>query len=372
MPNHSEAQPITWLESDTPVRSWCDAISSKDPLALDTEFMRRNTYYPELALVQMKVQGRTALLDPLATHPGLILQELALDPQRMCIMHSPGEDLEALRDALPQGPTHLFDTQLAAAFSGLGYGLGYQALVARLTGIDLPKDQTRSNWLQRPLSIAQRDYAAQDVLYLEPIFNILHRSLIDKGYIDWFKEDCQHMKRRTQASLDPQPQTRFRSASNWSQEAIVLLRRLLQWRDQTARQINRPRPWLLPDELIAELATQPPVDIHALRQVSRSVRLLRNGVLDSLHELLCKPIDDQEYGTTEPVPQPLSGKEKSALKTMQKKVADIAGSLDLPPALLGSRRFLETMLRHRCWPHGTDSLWRRAQLEPPLLSLLPD
>ncbi len=370
MPSHSEAPTITWLESEIPVKSWGDAISGKDPLALDTEFMRRNTYYPELALVQMNVQGRTALLDPLAAHPGPILQALALDPQRICIMHSPGEDLETLREVLPQGPAHLFDTQLAAAFSGLGYGLGYQALVARLTGIHLPKDQTCSNWLQRPLSIAQRDYAAQDVQYLEPIFNILHNSMIDKGYIDWFKEDCQDLSQRARAPMDLQPQTRFRSAANWPEEAVVLLRRLLQWRDQTARQIDRPRPWLLPDELIAELAIQPPVDMSALRQASRSIRFLRNGVLDSLHELLRRPIDDQERSTTETVPQPLTGQEKSALKSMQKKVAEIADRLDLPPALLGSRRFLETMLRQRCWP--SDSLWRRAQLEPALLGLLPD
>ncbi|HEN47242.1 MAG TPA: ribonuclease D [Mizugakiibacter sp.] len=371
MPTHTQDQPVTWLKSETSARSWCVAINTPSPLALDTEFMRRNTYYPELALVQLSVQGHTALLDPLATHPGPILKALALDPQRICIMHSPGEDLETLREVLPQGPAHLFDTQLAAAFSGLGYGLGYQTLVAKLTGIDLPKDQTRSNWLQRPLSIAQKNYAAQDVQYLETIFDALKSIMTNRGFLEWFEEDCRYVCRRSQITPDPQPQTRFRSASNWPKEAVVLLRRLLKWRDQTARRINRPRPWLLPDELMAELATQPPVSMAELHRMSRSVRFLHNEVLDSLHSLLSMPINEQERSATEPVPKPLDNQGKSALKSMQKKVAGIADDLGLPPAMLGSRRLLDTLLRQHCWPSEVDSTWRRAQLEQPLLNLLP-
>ena len=149
--------PPQWINSDAALNDWLQAhLPAAAVIGMDTEFMRESTYYPRLALVQLAAGAGIALLDPLACTAQGLRDVLDATPLR-CVLHSASEDIEALRGPLPDGPPRLYDTQIAAAFAGLGAGIGYQALVARLTGIELPKDATRSDWLQRPLSARQID-----------------------------------------------------------------------------------------------------------------------------------------------------------------------------------------------------------------------
>ena len=162
-------------------------------IGLDTEFMRTDTFAPRLALIQIEVEGAVALVDPTA---GLDLAALSTrlgDPQTVSIMHSASEDLDALGPLLPDGLGTLFDTQIAAAFCGLGAGLGYQKLVLAVCGVDLPKGETRSDWLQRPLSPQQLEYAAQDVIHLPALHADLSARLDTRGFTEWHAEDCARM-----------------------------------------------------------------------------------------------------------------------------------------------------------------------------------
>ena len=157
-----------WLATPAALDAWLaahpdNASGPIDRICLDTEFMRTNTFFARLALIQIGVAGAIALVDApaLAHMPGLAAR--LLSERSVCVMHSASEDLEALSAILPAGPAHLFDTQIAAAMVGLGPGLSYQKLVAALLGIDLPKSETRSDWLQRPLSASQLEYTANHV-----------------------------------------------------------------------------------------------------------------------------------------------------------------------------------------------------------------
>ena len=171
-----------WIDSPQRLAEFLKHGPQPAVIGVDTEFMRRNTYYPKLALLQIRLGETNGLIDPLAFTPGEELAAVLGKPSNTCVMHSAGEDMEAMAELLPHGPWQLFDTQIAASFAGLGAGLGYQKLVATLLDIDLPKGETRSDWLRRPLSPQQLEYAAQDVL--QPLVRKACRALVHLGVND--------------------------------------------------------------------------------------------------------------------------------------------------------------------------------------------
>src|SRR5262249_19816613 len=162
-------------------------------------------------------------------------------PAHLSIMHSAGEDLEALAPLLADGPGELFDTQIAAALVGLAFGMSYQKLVAQLHGVELAKAETRSDWLRRPLSASQPEYAAHDVEWLPRLHEVLAGRLEQRGRREWLREECRTLiDRICRAEPDPQPQRALRGAADWPIERQALLRRLLLWRNAAARTLDKP------------------------------------------------------------------------------------------------------------------------------------
>ncbi|MGA9423120.1 MAG: ribonuclease D [Rhodanobacteraceae bacterium] len=340
-------------------------------LHLDTEFMRTDTLLPQLALLQLAIDGRIALIDPLGDIDLAPLGRSLADSTHCCVMHSASEDLEALAAILPDGPAHLFDTQIAAAFAGLGPGLGYQKLVQQLTGVELAKGETRSNWLRRPLTPNQIEYAAQDVLYLPDLHDQLGALLAQRGYSDWMAEDCARMvKRAAQREPDPEPQVAFSGAANWSRQRQALLRRLLRWRDATAHTLNRPRPWVLDDARALALTANPPADANALFECVKGLRAMRGPQRAELLDLLHAPLAPDELEFTS-IPRSTGASDKRMLAALREIITAHATELDLPPGLLCARRHLETLLVTGCWPPALEG-WRRAVLHEDLMARLAD
>lgn len=337
---------------------------------LDTEFMRIDTFLPRLALVQIEVDGRIALIDPVADIDAAPLAAMLADPARTCIMHSASEDLEALA-TWSCSIAHLFDTQIAASFAGLGAGLGYQKLVRELTGIEVPKAETRSDWLRRPLRAEQLEYAAQDVVHLPALHAELDARVERRGYSAWLEQDCNRLlERARQREPDPEPQTALRSAADWPRERQALLRRVLRWRDATARAIDRPRPWLLDDAHALDLSARPPRDADELTERSKGQRALRSAQRAELLGVLQAPLAADELDFA-PIPHAPAAREKTVIAAMKQVVAARAAELDLPEGLLCARRHLETLLATRQWPGALDG-WRRDVLHDAVIALLPD
>ncbi|WP_199099915.1 ribonuclease D [Dyella sp. ASV21] len=353
------------------LQDWLAALPADASLGFDTEFMRRNTFYPQLALIQMGWNGRYALVDPTAFDIGDALQPLLGKGQAVTVMHSASEDLEALSPLLPHGPHHLFDTQIAAAFAGLGPGISYRALVAELAGAELDKGETRSDWLQRPLTPSQRAYATLDVVYLKPVHEQLAERLAQRNRTAWHAEDCERLKQRAcYREGDPQPQRAFRSASDWSPEQRALLRRVLLWRDQTARALDRPRPWLLEDGAVMSLAQHRPASASELDQRTRGQRALRSPQRQELLDVLNRPVDAEEVAATAAIPEVPQGEAKRALSAMKDCVDRVATELDLPAGLLCPRKVLEEYVVTTQWPDFLEG-WRHEVLHDPLTRLLP-
>ena len=366
-----QAPEAKWIERREQLEQWLAALPPGATLSLDTEFMRRNTFYPQLALLQLGWNGRYALVDPLAFEFGDVLQRFIGEGELITLMHSASEDLETLAPWLPHGPRMLFDTQIAAAFSGMGLGPSYRALVTDFAGIELDKGETRSDWLQRPLTGSQCTYATLDVVYLETIYRQLTERLVQRDRSAWHAEDCERLKRKScPRDGDTQPQQNFRTAAIWPRDQQARLRRILLWRDHTARMLDRPRPWLVEDALALSLAQQPPQTQAELDTRSSGQRALRSAQRAELFALLAKAIDEQDIAATAAIPPYPQGEAKQALFPMKEAVDAIALELDLPPGLLCPRKALEEYVVTREWPEMLEG-WRQRILQERLSKLLP-
>jgi ribonuclease D len=372
MHEHSALAPdAIWIDHRDALQGWLDQLPADAALGFDTEFMRRNTFYPQLALVQLGWNGRYALVDPVAFDIGDALQPAVGHGDATTVMHSASEDLEALSPLLPRGPHHLFDTQIAAAFVGMGLGISYRALVAELTGAELDKGETRSDWLQRPLTESQCAYATLDVVYLKPVHEQLAARLAQRDRSAWHAEDCERLKQKScHREGDQQPQRTFRSASDWRPEQRALLRRILLWRDHAARTLDRPRPWLLEDALALSLAQQPPSSANELEQRTRGQRALRSPQRAELLDLIRRPVEADEVAATASIPGVPQGEAKKALAAMKTYTDQRATELDLPGGLLCPRKVLEEYVVTAQWPEFLEG-WRREILHDGLTRLLP-
>ena len=342
-------------------------------VGMDTEFVRERTWWPRLALVQLAVGDDILLADPLAPGIGEALAPLLADPAVLKVMHSASEDLVALKRGCGVVPAPLFDTQVAAALAGVGAGIGYQRLVLDTTGSTLPKGETRSDWLRRPLSSSQLEYAADDVLHLDALHADLERRLRELDRLEWLAEDCARMVAGARDdALDRWPHLGMRAAQFMDAEGQRRLLRLLRWRDAYARDHDRPRGWILDNELAASLARNPPADRAALqRQLEATPKAPRN-LGDAIWAALQAPLPDEAEA-----PEVRSGeRDKALLRSLQDAVSTLAAEHGLPEGVLASKRWLQALLDRRArgdarWP-GALAGWRRRLLEPRLAPLLPE
>ena len=356
-----------WI--DTPDALHASLARLPAVIGLDTEFIRERTYWPQLALVQVALgpaDDDILLVDPLVDGMREPLAALLAAPTVLKVMHSPSEDLVAFRHFCGVLPQPLFDTQLAAALCGLGAGLGYQKLVLAETGIALDKGETRSDWLRRPLSPAQLAYAADDVRHLHALHRHLDARLEAQGRGAWLQEDC----RRLLATVaddegDPWPHLSLRSAQFLDRDAQLRLSRLLRWRESRARGSDRPRSWILDNELAVAIARRAPADLPALQSLLEATPKSPRNLAEAIFHALYTPLADEADA-------PLArgdDRDKKQLRAMQDAVAAAAAGLGLPEGLLASRRLLEALQDGGGW-NGALAGWRRALLEPQLGPLL--
>lgn len=359
---------MQWIDEAGALAARLQAWHGQALVAMDTEFIRERTYYPQLALVQLAIPGEVLLVDPLAEGIPALLAGLLADESVTKLMHSASEDLQALARGCGEVPSPVFDTQVAAALVGLGAGLSYLKLVEHVTGLTLEKGETRSDWMRRPLSDSQLKYAADDVLHLHAVHAALEPKLRELGRRDWLDADAERAVRNARNEADdPMPHLAVRSAQSLDAAGQARLRRLLRWRDVEARRSDRPKGWVLDNELAVQLARRPFEDMHrfhaALDANPKSPRKSRR----ELWELLAAPLDDEELAL--PLNRAGDGADRQRLKRLQEAVAAVAASLDLPEGLLCARRHLEALLEGRGWPDALSG-WRRSLLEPVLAPLL--
>jgi ribonuclease D len=336
-------------------------------IGLDTEFIRERTYWPQLALVQIAIDDTVLVVDPLVPGMTSALAPILSNPHILKIMHSASEDLVAFRHACGTVPTPLYDTQQAAALAGIGAGLGYQKLVEQLTGVALAKGETRSDWLRRPLSPAQLEYAADDVRHLAQMHDILDGLLGQLGRREWLDEDSARTVANAQAEApDRWPHLSMRSAQFLDAAAQRRLVRLLRWRDTYARDNDRPRGWILDNELAVSIARTPPADLAALQGFFDTQPKAPRKLAGTVWNVLNAPLDDEAETPDAGVGE---ARDKNRLRKLQDAVSRRSAELGLPEGVLASKRWLQALMDEGTWPNALSG-WRRAALEPVLQPLL--
>jgi len=260
--------PLVRLESAAALAAAARHWLAAPALALDTEFVRERTFFPRLGLVQVADGEAIYLLDPLAVRDLSPLVDVFHAAGTLKVLHSASEDVEVFHRAVGAVPAPLFDTQVAAGLAGIGTSLGYQRLVAALLAIELPKGETRTDWLARPLSPAQVWYAAEDVACLLPLYERLRRELADLGRLDWALADSAALLDTSRLDGDPElAYRRLRGAGRCNRRQLGVVRALAAWRDREARRRDLPRGFLLRDEALLTLATRQPATIEELRRI---------------------------------------------------------------------------------------------------------
>jgi len=334
-----------WIDDPAALVTRCEALAANWRIGFDTEFMRASSYWPRLALLQCAAQGSIDLVDPLALPSLEPVGALLRAPTPIKLMHSASEDLVALAPVAGAPIAGLFDTQIAAAFAGLGAGIGYQRLVAELLGIEVEKGEQRSDWLRRPLSDRQRHYAAADVAHLEAVHDRLLERLERRGMLAWAVADCAALAASAAAEAVPvNPHHDFKSLWKWPLERQARLKRLLDWREATARALDRPRNWIFDNTVAVDLIERSPRSPGELATRLATARAFPKREIGALYDLLAAPLDDRDLALA-PIPAALNESEERRFKSLRAAVAAKATALDLPAALLAPRRVLEALAR---------------------------
>jgi len=336
-------------------------------IGLDTEFIRERTYWPQLALVQMAVGDEILIIDPLIPGMTEALAPWLADATILKVMHSASEDLVTFKVACGVLPRPLFDTQIGASLAGIGGGMGYQKLVTAITGVTLAKGETRSDWMRRPLTDSQLEYAADDVEYLFAIHDAVDAKLGELDRRQWLQDDAERLLASVEQDEERWPHVAMRSAQFMDAPAQRRLLRLLRWRDVQARASDKPRSWILDNELAALLARTPPADAGALGKLMEGFPKAPRKLAAQVWEALETPLHDEAEA---PLALPANDANKQALKRLQDAVSARTAELGLPDGVLASRKHLESYLESRTWPQALAG-WRQAVLEPVLAPLLP-
>ena len=241
-----------WIDNDRDLADRLPALQAAERLYVDTEFMRERTYFAHLALVQINDGSSNLLVDPTLLEDRAPLAELLA--ARPVVLHACSEDIQALKAWGGQAPGQLEDTQLAAALCGHDLQSGYQRLVKALLDVDVPKDATRTNWLQRPLSDSQLSYAVLDVHHLPALYETLIASLDALGRRAWFEEECARLLSDAVEEVAPEDLWRSVKGAAWADApARARLQLLAAWRDGAARTRDLPRSFVIKDDVLMAL-----------------------------------------------------------------------------------------------------------------------
>ena len=332
------------VDTDEQLDEVVDQLLDTDRYAIDTEFHRERTYYPQLALIQIAWPGDLVLIDPIAVDPEP-LAEVFRSTDVEAVLHACSQDLEVLELAAGAAPSRIFDTQIAAAFVGMRTP-SLASLHDQLLGLKLPKANRLTDWLRRPLEPEQQAYAASDVAHLLEIQDLLIDQLEDNGRLAWADDECELARTKGLSVRKPEEAwLRIKEARSLGARARTAAQQLAAWRERSAQNRNIPVRHVLPDLAIVALAQKAPSDPA---DVGRTRGLERRGVSKRDAAEIVEVIAEAKDMPPPPTqPRKANGGPdlRPAVTLIAAWMSQYADDMNLDPAMLGSRSDIEEFVR---------------------------
>jgi len=341
----------------------CAQLARGDFIAVDTEFHRETTYWPQVCLIQLANDTFDCIVDPLASGLSLTpLLDLLGDTSRVKVFHAARQDLEIFTRLIGRTPGPVFDTQIAAMAAGLGDSISYENLVSRVVKGVVDKSSQFTDWARRPLSDKQLQYARGDVTYLRRIYRILHDKLTRQDRLDWISDEHASLLDPDNYSFNPADAWKRLKIRKYRNDYLAVLANVAAWRETVAQELDKPRGRILKDDAIQEIAQQKPRSLDALdrmRAVQPGFARSRHGA--GLIEAVTKALDDPDrYAPAVERPEsegPPPGAMVELLKVLLKQVADDAG---VAPRLIANAADIDTLAREADPDIPALRGWRRA------------
>ena len=363
---------MTPISTTPELASLCRNLSSADFIAVDTEFMREQTYYPKLCLIQVASPDAAATIDPLARDLDLKpLWELMAQPGQVKVFHAARQDLEIFHIESGFIPAPVFDTQVAAMVCGFGDQISYVNLVRAVTGEQLDKSSRFTNWSKRPLTDKQLHYALGDVTHLRDVYHHLQDELQKSGRASWLDEEMAVLTNTSTYEQHPEEAWQRLKSKVKNRRSMAVLMSLAAWRECAAQKQDVPRQRILRDDALYDIANQSPrstEDLASLRSLgegfSRSGRA--KEIIAAVDEGLVRNIQDVptlRHG------QPLSAEATATLELLKVLLKSAAARHGVAPRLIADASELEQLARHEN-PHVPALQgWRRDLFGADALSL---
>jgi ribonuclease D len=343
-----------------------------DCVGLDTEFIWERTYYPKLGLIQLALSDEECfLIDPLAIKDLSPLARLLANPDVVKILHDAPQDLMILNRVTGVVPHNVFDTRVAAGFSGLSSTISLADLIHILLEIELPKTETRTNWLNRPLNASQIDYALDDVRYLRALRVLLLARIIVPEIREWLDQEMKllSLPEAYELPADALRYLRIKGSGSLDRRSLAVLRNLAGWREQEARTRNQPRGHIVDDKTLVAIARERTDCLETLqasnllpeKKIHRYGDIIINAVRNGL------ALDDRDLPETNRRIR-LNTHEMSAYEQLVKYLDKVHQVQGIDPHIVGNNSELKQLIKHHGknssrLPHKFTAGWRQELLE---------
>ncbi|NRD70872.1 HRDC domain-containing protein [Psychrobacter okhotskensis] len=332
---------ITWVREQDGLAEVIDALATCGRVALDTEFIKRDTYYPRLALVQLNTGNHVYLLDA----PQLQLADFwqALSEVDVAIWHACGEDLGIFYLLSGCPPlTNIFDTQIALSYLTGQLQMGYQQALDDQLDMHIDKEQSQSDWLQRPLSDEQEQYAIDDVRFLPALYLSLEYELKKQGLFEYVWADCQLYASDLYDAQHVEDEAMYLTMADYryNSQQMAILKAVATWREELARSTNQPRTFVIKKQAVREIITEKPTSMRELAHkttMHRSMlRLYGEELLKVIKE--AKNLHPAEYPDC--LLPPYRSKNKVLSKAVQQAIDEQAEAIGVPANVLMRKKWL--------------------------------
>lgn len=362
-----------WIASQTALPAIIEKLKQSHSHALDTEFIKVDTLYPKLGVLQINVDGQVYLIDG---NLDLSILWQAIFSAKQNIFHACGEDVDLIYHYAQQKPlNNIFDTQVAMAFLGYGMQVGYQTAVETILNIQVEKDQTRSDWLARPLSPEQAQYAANDVLYLQQLAERLIEDLKQKNLYDYVIEDCQSYCLSLAQNYSPEDAYLDMANFRHSSKQLMQLKQLMTWREELALRENKPRSYILKNGAIQKILERNPKTFHQLAAQYE----IRSGILREHGKHILSLINDLPDPSTwlKRLPRPYRYQLAETSVAIEQLLNQVSRDLSVPIDTLMRKKWMTQLQVFATQEHADIQTlnpyllgWRLDLITKPILELI--